>query len=373
MKTIVASIAFFFAVLFAIAPPSRAADEQQEKAPLSRRDQIWETAGEHFARRRWQPAEAQYTGFRREYGLDEFALEALYRIGVCRQGQRDGSGAITAWRSVLRSPANRPAEREALKRALGSLFEALDQDRDRHERDQILTRLASVFPQDTEVTVRLHISEARRRLENADFTAAIRLFSVVESSLSSLDRQYLKLAQAHAGRGAFNPEMVLALADERLSANEPALAARFYAMALQSRPTPAVEREIRTKLGWSHYIQRELGDAEKHWRHVVANSPAQDPWRGRSRWHLIVLSAGEKSDVKAAVALCGEQALEFKGTFLGEQALFSQAWLLRITKQWKESKVAFDELVALYPRRAESPYVQSYIAEVEDMLSKKGE
>ena len=41
---------------------------------------------------------------------------------------------MAAWREVSQLPVNRPAERDALRRALAALFETLDPERNRHDR-----------------------------------------------------------------------------------------------------------------------------------------------------------------------------------------------------------------------------------------------
>ncbi len=107
---------------------------------------------------------------------------------------------------------------------------------------------------------------------------------------------------------------------------------------------------------------------EDQWRRVLAHTPAGDPWRGRSRWHLAVLHAGHKQDLETAIALCKEQSQEFAGHFMGEQALFSHAWLLMISEQWEEALDSFRQLVAAYPRSADNPHVQNYIAKCEKAL-----
>ncbi len=320
-----------------------------------------------FNRRQWAAAETAYSEFRRDHGVDERALEALFRIGITRARRNNTAGAIAAWRDVLRSPSNRPAERDALRRALAALFEALEPDRGRHERDQILNRLAQTFPDDKPTTIRLHAAEGRRQFERADFSATIRLLGAVETFLDDLDRQYLRLARAHSGRGGHDPGLVLKLANDRLKANDIVVAARLYELALASRPSMEQQREARTRLGWALYLQDEHGKAERLWRDVIAKSPRGDEWRGRSRWHLIVLSAGVASDHRQARNLCEEQFQEFRDSFFGRQAKLTTAWLYMVDKQWREAKHHFQELVDVYDEQ-NNPRIAEYILRCEREL-----
>ncbi len=85
----------------------------------------------------------------------------------------------------------------------------------------------------------------------------------------------------------------------------------------------------------------------------------------------LTLIFGHKQDLDTAIALCEEQAQEFRGHFMGEQALFSHAWLLMVDEQWEPALDSFLQLVAAYPRSADNPHVQSYIAHCEQNLEKR--
>ena len=182
------------------------------------------------------------------------------------------------------------------------------------------------------------------------------------------DRDLLDVARAHTGRGRLSAALIMEVADNRLESQEYRAAGPLYELALRVAPTRAEEVELRTKYGWSQYLDGDHAAAETQWRQVLDQTPAGDPWRGRSRWHLAVLHAGHKQDLETAIALCKEQAEEFSGHAMGEQALFSQAWLLMVSEQWEEALASFQRLVAAYPRSADNPHVQNYIARCEQNL-----
>ncbi len=273
---------------------------------------------------------------------------------------------------MLRFGGSRSAERQAQLAASVALYETLGGEPGRREREEILARLAREFPTDHETVLKLHITEARQRVESGDNAAAVRIYSVVEPALSPLDQRYLALARAHAGRGTVPVATVVDLADHLLSINEPVQATAFYELALKCNPTREEVWQIRTRLGWALYLQQELDRAERLWRQVLTEAPEKNEWRGRARWHLIQLASGYRQDAKRAIALSREQACEFQDTPLGEQGLFAYAWLLKVTSQWEQAHEAYREMIDRYPLKASNPHILDQLAEIEEAISQDG-
>ncbi|MCA1809708.1 MAG: tetratricopeptide repeat protein, partial [Lentisphaerae bacterium] len=207
-------------------------------------------------------------------------------------------------------------------------------------------------------------------LEDGQWAQAAQAFTMIEKHLTTTDRNGLLLAQVmnSAEGGA---DVILSIANTQLESDAIDLATRLYNEALKRQPGQSERMEIQTKLGWCLYLQNQHADAEKIWLQVIADGSAGDPWRGRSRWHLIALNAGPYSNTRKAIELCEVQATEFAGGFLGQQAMLTRAWLLKIDKKWADAKIAFEALIAAYPHKADSPPIITYIEECEKAILKR--
>lgn len=257
-------------------------------------------------------------------------------------------------------------------RAAADLYEHQPGERNRTEREHILSGLARELGTEHETVVELYVTEARNRIESGDLVSAVRLYGVVEDSLSTLDQRFLAFARAQGGRGVPDVRSIIDLADHLLTVNEPAQATAFYELALKSNPTREQAWQIRTCLGWALYLQQELDRAERLWRQVVTEAPEKNEWRGRARWHLAVLAAGYRNDAAQAIRLCRTQADEFADGPLGEQGLFTHAWLLKVTGKWQQSRDAYEELIAHYPRKAANPHIHRQLDEVLEEIETDG-
>ncbi len=275
--------------------------------------------------------------------------------------------ALDAW--------NRTVNMEVMqKRASPVLLLGLEQlaahyriQKNERELEKTLARLAEFFPANA-ITVREHASSARARLEAGDYAGAAALYKTVASHLKGDDLLNYDLARELSAPDS-SVRAILVSAGRHLSENSIPLATRLYSEALKRNPAGSDRHEAMTKLGWCLYLQKKDKESERLWRNVIASAPMGDEWRGKSRWHLVVLNAGVFDNVKEAIALCDEQAKEFKSCFFHEQALFSKAWLLWTRKRWTEARAAFDDLITHYPEKAVHPPIVKYIEDCEKGMS----
>ena len=340
----------------------------QTNAPaLSPADTLWKQARTTLEAKQYAKAQPLFTDFLKRYQADPRAAEARICVGICdfRQGQTPR--ALDVW--------NRTVNMELMQKRVGpGLLLGLEQlssyyrtEQKLPELNKVLGQMQSLFPNDS-VTAREHLLAANARFEAGDFAAAVALYEKA-GQLKGTDADNYKTARALASGGQTAASMI-ASADKNQVENAPAVAARLYEEALKLNPNVNEKHEAMTKLGWCVYLQEDYEKAEKIWRAVVASAPKGDEWRGKSRWHLVVLNAGRYNNDKEAIALCEEQAKEFDGGFLGQQAVFTKAWLLKTAGKWKEAKQGFEQLLAAYPATANCPPVFRYIEECESGMAK---
>ncbi len=289
-------------------------------------------------------------------------------MGICdyRMGGRTVR-ALEAWKRAVNMKLMQ-------KRASPALLLALDQLAAHHRSEgkpedwkKTVNQLSEFFPENP-ITIRELRLFARQCLIKGDYIQASAIYERFEKQLSEEDRQNMNLAHAMAESGAAGSALVKS-ANARLERNEPELAARLYGEALKMNLRDDETYEAMTKLGWCLYLRDDFKRAEKAWKEVITSAPKGNEWRGKSRWHMVVLLTGPYGKSREAIALCEEQVKEFDGGFLGQQAAFARAWLLKTEGKWKEAKQGFENLLESYPLTASCPALYRHIEECEQGLS----
>jgi tetratricopeptide (TPR) repeat protein len=255
----------------------------------------------------------------------------------------------------------------ALLLALDQLASYYRTDGKAAEWEKIADQLSGFFP-DNLVTLRELRLLAARYMNKGEFPQAIAAYERFAKQLNAEDRQNLDLARAMMDSGADGYAIVKS-ANAQLEGNNPELAARLYREALRKTLKDDEKFEAMTKMGWCLYLRNREKESEKLWKKVVASAPKGNEWRGKSRWHLVVLNAGDHNDTKKAIELCEEQAKEFTSGFMHGQALFSKAWLLWTQSKWKEAREAFNVLIREYPEKATHPPIMKYIEDCDNGMS----
>jgi len=88
---------------------------------------------------------------------------------------------------------------------------------------------------------------------------------------------------------------------------------------------------------------------------------------------MVQLLAGPREKWREAALLCSRIAGTFPvGSFRNEQACYTRAWLLLVHQEWSESQNAFNELIKLYPAKAQHPPIVAYLAQCQTKLAAKG-
>ena len=356
--------------LFSLSRPSGAqtsSPPDSSSSEISPADKLWKDARSCLDARDYRTAQEKYEEFIRNFLSDERVQEARVYSAICDYRQKRVVKALDSW--------SRVANMELMqKRASSALLLALDQfashyrvDGKTGEWEKIVDQLAEFFP-DNPATLRELRFFALQNLNKGEFFQAVAAYERFQKQLNAQDLRNLDLARAMTESGADGYAIVKS-ANAQLEGNNPELAARLYTEALKKNLRDDEKFEAMTKLGWCLYLRNREKESEKLWKEVVASAPKGNEWRGKSRWHLVVLNAGDHNDTKKAIELCEEQADEFKSGFLHGQALFSKAWLLWAKGRWRESKEAFDVLISEFPEKATHPPIMKYIEDCEHGMS----
>ncbi len=332
-------------------------------------DALWKESLSFLDARRYRDAHSLFNDFIKRHFYDERVPEARVYIGICdyRIGGRT-SRALDTWNRVVNMELMQ-------KRASPALLLGLEQF-SRHYRaegqtadwQKTIERLFDNFPDDP-VTIREGKMFAKHCLMNEDWAGAIALYQRFEGHLSRQDKEDLMLARAMSESGA-SANVIIKAANSQLARDSVGVAERLYREALRRNPREDEKHKAMTKLGWCLYLQDKDKEAEHLWMNVLKSASRGDEWRGKSRWHLVVLNAGPYENVAKAIELCDEQAKEFDKGFFHEQALFSKAWLLWTRNRWADSRAAFEELIRHYPEKAIHPPIMRYIEDCEEGINK---
>jgi tetratricopeptide (TPR) repeat protein len=332
-------------------------------------DALWKEALQAMAARQYRTALDRFEEFGRRYRSEPRVLEAAVRAAVCScRLERNVPVAVSFLERTSKMEAMQDRRGPVLLLSLEQLAEHYRATKRPTELSKTLSDLARFFPGDG-VTLTQHVVSAQACFEAGDWTGAEALFTRVEAGLAPADRESLDLARILGKIGTGGVPDLLKAANERLAANAPAVAERLYAEAARRAGSRPEKAEALTKQGWCLYLRQDYDKAEKLWQEVIRESPKTDAWTGQSRWNLIVLRAGPNNRVKDAIALCEEQARDFKGEFFEEQALFTKAWLHWALRQWPEAKAGFEAYLKVCPGKADYPPIVKYLQDCEKGLA----
>ncbi len=327
-------------------------------------DELWKSAHDSFNKSKFKIAHDLFQKFSLRYHKDSRRKDALYYQGLCEMKMGQGTSAMYTWKQLVMMEAREKTRSKALLLALEQMIQYCDQKGDKRQKEKLLKQLLRDFP-DSPVTVRVFVKLAQRRLEASDYARAKTLYESMRTKLSPEDQKNLELAVTMSSQGSWKPKQLLDYANKSLEEDNVKLALKLYRTFQRDFPKSSLVGEVRTKLGWCYYINREYGKAEKLWKTVISKRGVKDDWVAKSRWHMIMLNAGPYGKVDEAIKLCEIQAKEFRGEFYEEQALFSRAWLYWTQKKWVKAKSAFDDLIKAYPAKAEHAPIQEYISDCE--------
>lgn len=330
-------------------------------------DALWNKACSAIDSRRYSNAEKLFDDFIKRNFNDERVASARIYIGICDYNQNRSQRALDAWDRVMKAEIMQKRSSPALLLGLEQLAIHYRAQQNMSEQEKILSSLLQMFPDDP-LTIREHTLSARACIESGDYMKAAGLYEKVSDSLKGRDMEDYRLAKELAAPGG-SVAAIITSANKQLADNSLNTAARLYEEVLKRNPSSDERYEAMTKLGWCLYLRHNYKEAESLWEQVIKQGDKGNEWVGRSRWHMIQLLTGPLNKTDKAIELCNAQAVEFPGSFRGQQGMFIKAWIYWLEKDWRNAHQAFTELISDYPHMAHHAPIQGYIRECEEHIS----